>query len=145
MTELCNAGLVFLNPRSRWCSPPLIIMKSGVGNFRMAVDARAVSEQTDRVVWPMPFLQVILEGLRGSICYFTLDFYKGYWQFLIATENQEIYSILTDEGVNTPTRVLLGAFNSVAYTQLTGQLMFQELMYAGLLVWIDDLLGYAMC
>eukprot|EP00644_Phytophthora_capsici_P008513 jgi/Phyca11/16446/fgenesh1_pg.PHYCAscaffold_20_\ len=56
----------------------------------------------------------------------------------------EIYSILTEEGVITPTRVLMGGTNSVAYVQSTVQEMFAELFNNGLLIWIDDLLGWAI-
>ncbi|KAK1929993.1 Retrovirus-related Pol polyprotein from transposon 297 [Phytophthora citrophthora] len=55
---------------------------------------------------------------------------------------QEIYSILTEEGVITPTRVLMGGTNSAAYVQSTIQQMFDKLFNNGLMIWIDDLLGY---
>jgi hypothetical protein len=75
-------------------------------------------------------------------CFFSLDFFKGYWQFLLAAESQELFSFLTDEGVFTPTRVLMGSSDSVAYCQSTVQEMFKDVLYQGLLVWLDDLLGY---
>lgn len=56
---------------------------------------------------------------------------------------QAIYSILTEDGVITPTRVLMGGTNSVAHVQSTVQAIFGDLYNNGLLVWIDDLLGYA--
>ncbi|GMF34348.1 unnamed protein product [Phytophthora lilii] len=90
----------------------------------------------------MPILETVFEQLRGSTCYFSLDFFKGFWQFAIAVLCQEIYSILTEEGVITPTRVLMGGTNSVAYVQSTVQQMFDELFNNGLVIWIDDLLGY---
>ncbi|OWY99769.1 hypothetical protein PHMEG_00029176 [Phytophthora megakarya] len=46
-------------------------------------------------------------------------------------------------GIFTPTRVLMGASDSVAYCQSTVQKMFEEFLYNGLLIWLDDLLGYA--
>ncbi|KAG3073353.1 hypothetical protein PI124_g23646 [Phytophthora idaei] len=55
---------------------------------------------------------------------------------------QEIYSILTEEGVITPTRVLMGGTNSVAYVQSTVQEKISEVFNKGLLIWIDNLLGY---
>ncbi|OWZ04249.1 hypothetical protein PHMEG_00023876 [Phytophthora megakarya] len=46
-------------------------------------------------------------------------------------------------GIFTPTRVLMGGSDSVAYCQATVQEMFEEFLYNGLLIWLDDLLGYA--
>lgn len=95
----------------------------------------------------MPILDVVFDRLRASKSYFSLDFFKGFLQFAMAEHCQEIYSILTEDGVVTPTRVLMGRTNSVAYVQATVQEMFEELFNEGLLIWIliwiDDLLGYA--
>ncbi|ETW06575.1 hypothetical protein H310_02792 [Aphanomyces invadans] len=46
--------------------------------------------------------------------FFTLDFFKGYWQFALVKTSQEMFSFLTDTGVYTPTRVLMGGTASVA-------------------------------
>ena len=142
VAELVKAGLVFRNPRSRWCSPPLIVKKPEANEFRMTVDVRAVNAQTERMVWPMPMLEVILDHVAGAQLFFSLDFFKGYWQFLLDEGSQELFSFLTDEGVYTPTRVLMGGSDSVAYCQSTVQDMFGDFLYQGLLIWLDDLLGY---
>jgi hypothetical protein len=139
---LVNAGLCYRNPKSRWCSPPLVVNKQEVGDHRMTVDVRAPNDRVDPTVWPMPILEVAFGRLEGSSRYISLDFFKGFWQFAMAVWCQEIYSILTEEGVITPTRVLMGGTNSVAYVQSTVQEMFAEVFNNGLLIWIDDLLGY---
>ena len=54
-----------------------------------------------------------------------------------------MFSFLTDQGVYTPTRVSMGGSDSVAYCQATVQAIFDEVLYKGLLIWLDDLLGYA--
>jgi hypothetical protein len=108
VAELERAGLVYKNTRSRWCSPPLIVRKPEANDFRMTVDVRAVNAQTERMVWPMPMLEVVLDHLDGAAVFFSLDFFKGYWQFKLAEESQEMFSFLTDQGVYTPTRVLMG-------------------------------------
>jgi hypothetical protein len=142
VAELLASGICFRNPQSRWCSPPLIVKKPGVGKYRMTVDVRGPNECVEPIAWPMPLLEVILERLRGKKRYFKLDFFKGFLQFAVAVRCQEIYSILTEDGVITPTRVLMGGTNSVAYVQATVQEMFDEIFNDGLLIWIDDLLGY---
>ncbi|KAG3098431.1 hypothetical protein PI125_g15326 [Phytophthora idaei] len=139
---LIAAGLCYRNPRSRWCSPPHVVNKPEAGAHRMTVDVRGPNECVEQIVWPMPVLEVVFDRLRGSSRYFSLHFFKGFWQFAMAVWCQEIYSILTEEGVMTPTRVLMGGANSVAYVQSTVQEMFSEVFNKGLLIWIDDLLGY---
>ncbi len=134
---------MYKNTRSRWCSPPLIVRKPEANAFRMTFDVRAVNAQTERMVWPMPMLEVALDHLVGGLGVFSLDFFKGYWQFQLDPESQEMFSFLTDQGVYTPTRVLMGGSDSVAYCQATLQAMFDDILYRGLLIWMDDLLGYA--
>lgn len=61
----------------------------------------------------------------------------------LAESSQELFSILTDEGIYTPTRVLMGGSDSVAHCQAAVQEMFAEYLYRGLMAWLDDVLGYA--
>jgi hypothetical protein len=130
--QLEKAGLVYKNMRSRWCSPPLIVRKPEANAFHV----RAVNAQTERMVWPMPMLEVVLDHLAGASLFFSLDFFKGYWQFKLDPESQEILSFLTDQGVYTPTRVLMGGSDSVAYCQATVQAMFDDILYRGLFGWM---------
>jgi DNA-binding transcriptional ArsR family regulator len=131
--KLEEAGLVYKNKKSRWSSPPLVVKKAG-GGFRMTVDVRAVNDRTERLVWPMPMQESILGLLRGSEYFFSLDFFKGYWQLPLSKESQEIFSFIVDSAVYTPTRVLMGGSDSVAYCQSSVQEMFEELVYNGLLI-----------
>ncbi|KAE9210787.1 hypothetical protein PF002_g18724 [Phytophthora fragariae] len=84
-----------------------------------------------------------MDYLTDSELYFLLDFFKGYWHFLLSLECQELFSFLTDMGIFTPTRVLMGGSDSVAYCQAPVQEMFEEFLYNGLLIWLDGLIGYA--
>lgn len=140
--SLVDAGLCYRNNRSRWCSPPLIVKKKEAGQFRMTVDVRAVNAQTEVMLWPMPILEVVMDHLHGARVFFVIDFFKGYWQLALARESQELFSILTDEGIYTPMRVLMGGSDSVAFCQAAVQEIFAKYLYKGLMAWLDDVLGY---
>ncbi|KAG6613332.1 DNA binding protein [Phytophthora cinnamomi] len=64
--ELVRAGLCYRNPQSKWCSPPLIVRKPDVDDFRMTVDVRRVNVQMQRILWPMPMLEIVLGHLREA-------------------------------------------------------------------------------
>jgi hypothetical protein len=108
--QLENAGVVYKNTRNRWFSPPLIVRKPEANEFRMTVDVRAVNAQTERMVWPMPLLEVVFDHLVGASMFFSLDFSKD----IGSSSCQEIVSFLTDQGVYRPTRVLMASSESVA-------------------------------
>ncbi|TDH65839.1 hypothetical protein CCR75_009603 [Bremia lactucae] len=96
----------------------------------MTVDVHGANDCVEQIVWPMPVLEVIFDRVRGSSRYFSSDFFKGFCQFAMAVWCQD--SILTEECVITPTRVLMGGTNSVAYVQSTVQKMFAEIFNKGL-------------
>ncbi|OWY97227.1 Retrotransposon protein, Ty3-gypsy subclass, partial [Phytophthora megakarya] len=142
--ELLGSGLTYVNSSSRWASPPRIVPKNEPGTYRMTVDMRAVNERTDPIQWPMPILESALGLLEGSSCYFTLDWFRGYWQLPLHPESQEIFSVMTHRGIITPTRVLMGGMDAVAYCQHVVEEVFRPMLYHGVLAWLDDILGYAV-
>ncbi|KAH9109318.1 hypothetical protein AeMF1_015600, partial [Aphanomyces euteiches] len=121
--ELEDAGLVYRNTRSRWAAAPRIVPKKDPGDLRMTIDS-SNNACTEPMPWPMPNLE-------------------GYWQLPLHSESQEYYSFMTPIGVVTPTRVLMGQSDAVAYCQGVVDELFGEMIMHGLLGWLDDLLGYA--
>lgn len=71
-----------------------------------------------------------------------MDFSKDHWQFPTLGNYQELFNFLTDMVVYNPRRVLMGGTDSVACCQATEQEMLADLLYKGLLIWLDDLLGH---
>ncbi|KAG3110724.1 hypothetical protein PI124_g9656 [Phytophthora idaei] len=65
-------------------------------------------------------LEAALTVLEGSMRYFTLDWFRGYSQLPLHEDSRETFSIMTHRGFNTPTRVLMGGANSVAYLPARG-------------------------
>lgn len=138
--EFEKAGYITRNNASKWACAPLVVPKPGKEGFRFTVDLRPVNSQTKKTVWPMPLVEPMLAKLSGSRTWFKLDFLHGYWQFPLAEESRECQSFHTPFGVYTPNRVLHGATNAVAYFQSSMEAMFG---HVDLLIYLDDLLGYA--
>ena len=143
LDDLVAAGLLYPNHRSRWASPPRIVSKKEPGQYRMTVDTRGVNACTEPMHWPMPDLESAPACVEGSSAYLLLDWFRGYWQLPLAEESQELYTVMTDRGLYTPTRVLMGSADAVAYCQGTVQLIFGDLMDRCMLAWLDDILGFA--
>ncbi|KAF0756606.1 hypothetical protein AaE_004568 [Aphanomyces astaci] len=64
---------------------------------------------------------------------------KGYWQLPLHHDSQEYYAFMTLIGVVSPTRVLMGQLDVVAYCQGVVDELFGDMLMHGLL---DNLLGY---
>ncbi len=142
MAELERRGLVYKNPESRWGSAPRVVSKKD-GSLRMTVDLRAVNDRTIPRAWPMPHQEAEMADLEGATCFFDVDGFKQYWQEPLAKTSREYLSIVTPNGIYTPTRVLMGATDAVAYTQQTMETIMAPVLNNGVKVWLDDVLGYA--
>jgi hypothetical protein len=91
----------------------------------------------------MSNLDAAFATLVGTEVYFTLDWTKDYWQLVLHPESQEYFSFMTPFGVYTPTRVLMGQTDAVAHCMSVVTKLFGDLLFRGLLAWIDDFLGAA--
>jgi Reverse transcriptase (RNA-dependent DNA polymerase) len=115
--ELEKLGLVYKNTGAEWASPPLILPKPGLDQYRMTVDLRVPNASTKRTAWPMPNLEDKLHDLHGSEVFATLDFCQGYWQIPLHKDSQDCQSFITPDGVYTTTRVLHGTRNTTKHLQ----------------------------
>ena len=120
----------------------------------MVVDLRAVNAQCEQSAWPMPFLEAIVTYLSNSKYWFIPEAFKGFWIMPLDQSCQEIFSLMTDRGVFTPTLSIQGALNSATQFQarmgeylMSGCVknggIFDEWLCESLIVWIDDLSGHA--
>jgi len=143
VAALESNGMVYKNNRATWAAAPRIVPKKEAGDLRMTIDSRPINACTEPMPWPMPNLDSAMVCLVGTTAYFTLDWTKGYWQLPLHADSQMYFSFMTPFGVYTPTRVLMGQTDAVAYCQSVVHQMFGELLFRGLLAWLDDLLGSA--
>ena len=129
---------------SVWASRPNLVPKlSADPPVRLTVDERAVNMQLESHVFPMPPIEDVVDNTRGSRFFAKIDATHGYWQFPLAEESREIFTIITDRGSYRPTRILQGTFDSVEWFH--GHIA-QDLEERGpkeLLQWIDDIVNHA--
>ena len=116
--QLLKNGSIRRNRNSIWISPSYVVRKPGrsgalIDHYRWTIDLRYVNSQCDPIAGVLPVLETILEHVSGSKVYASLDAHKGYWQFPLSEESQEMCSFVTHEGVFTPSRLLQGHQDSV--------------------------------
>ncbi|OWZ01914.1 LOW QUALITY PROTEIN: hypothetical protein PHMEG_00026622, partial [Phytophthora megakarya] len=93
--ELVEHGLVVENHRNRWASTSRIVAKREARQYRMTVYTRAVNALTEPMPWPMPDIESDLAMVEDSHSYFTIDWWRGYWQLPQDEDSQELYTIMT--------------------------------------------------
>jgi hypothetical protein len=67
---------------------------------------------------------------------------KGYWQFPVEELSQRSLAFVTSRGTFQFTRVVMGARNSAAHFQNVMQAILEGLIFAGVLLYLDDILIY---
>ena len=146
--KLVDFNLATINPRSRYSSAVHIIHKVPTPlnvetDFRWVVDYKRVNTGLEPIHWPLPRLDVVTEAVAGAKYFFSCDFNRAYWQLPLHPDSREYFSMITDQCCLTPNRVPQGSTDAVMYCQQTMQSVFAERLYKGLVIWIDDILGYA--
>jgi hypothetical protein len=86
-------GLAYRNKNSRWSSPVMIVPKQKYpGEFRMVIHCRYANSQVQPMAGFLPILEVSVSYLDGVSWFGSLDAFKGFWQFPLEYDCQEIYS-----------------------------------------------------
>lgn len=143
--EVVEAGCLYKNRESRWTSPAYVVPKPDTNGkrLRVTVDLRVPNRMVEPIQWPMPHLDTLLQFMSGCQYYITCDGFKGYWQLPLDKESQEIMSIMTHNGVFTPTRISQGAADSVMFFQSAMDTIFDEEKGKIVMTWVDDIIGAA--
>ena len=90
----------------------------GSNSYRMVTDYRAVNDTIAPAAMPMPNLEDKASLFAGATAWCTLDMLRGYWQVLLSEEAQEMFTMVTPEGMFTPRRVPAGVLNATGYLSL---------------------------
>jgi hypothetical protein len=137
MADMERLGLVKKNLASKWASPPLILPKAGPEKFRFTLDLRYPNSQAEQVSWPMPNMEDELASLAGSKYFATLDLMQGYWQLSLHEDSQECQSIITPDGVYTPTRAQHGTTNATVHMQSIMKDLMHDMRHS-VKIWLDE-------
>jgi hypothetical protein len=138
--KLTELGLLKRNQRSKWSSPVFLPPKRD--SFRFTVDSRQVNSCIEPRAWPLPFMDIDLERAVASKYYAVLDADNGYFQIANDEEFAEVFSILTEDGIFTPTRLVQGTVDGVAVFQSAMMTILADKIHRTVAIWIDDIIVF---
>ena len=133
--EMLRAGII-RESRSPWASPVVMVIKSD-GSYRFCSDYRKINANTVNDAYPLPRISDILDRLRGSILFSTLDLKAGFWQLPMAEDSIAKTAFNTPDGLYEFIKAPFGLKNLPAefsrrMRQVLGDLSFIE-------IYLDDL------
>ena len=77
----------------------------GSNSYRMVMDYRAINDTIERAAIPMPHLEDKASLFTGATAWCTLDMLQGHWQVPLSEGRQEMFTMVTPEGLFTSRRV----------------------------------------
>ena len=80
---------------SPWASPVVLVRKWD-GSLRFCVDYRALNSVD---VFPLPWIDDLLDKLGQAKYFTTLDLKSGYWQIKVDAKSQEETALVTHQGL----------------------------------------------
>ncbi|GJZ21112.1 reverse transcriptase domain-containing protein [Tanacetum coccineum] len=105
-----------------------LIPQRTVTGWRMCIDNRKLNNVTQKDHFPLPFIDQMLERLAGHEYYCFLDGFLGYFQILIAPEDQEKTTFTCPYGTFAYKRMPFGLCNVPATFQRCIIAIFHELV-----------------
>ena len=153
--KLLDLGIIYAISDSEWVSPVHVVpKKSGFQliknemnelvpmrlqtGWRMCIDFRKLNAATRKDHFPLPFIDQMLERLAGKAYFCFLDGYSGYYQIVVAPEDQEKTTFTCSFGTFAYRRMPFGLCNAPATFQKYMLSIFSDMVEDIIEVFMDD-------
>ncbi len=94
------------------------------------------------MLFPLPRIDDILDALRGSMYFSTLDLYSGYWQVEMDQRDIDKTAFVTRQGLFRFTVMPFGLCNAPATFERLMELVLKDLNWKICLIYLDDIIVY---
>ena len=122
---------------------PIVIVRKKDNSIRLCIDYRKVNARTLLDAFPLPRIEEALEVLANTQLYTSLDLAHGYFQIAMDPESIPITAFRVPWGLFEFTRMPQGLKNSPATFQRVMELIFGDLNYSSLILYLGDVLVFS--
>lgn len=122
----------------------VIAPKKGPERYRMAFDLRELNTCLEYYNVPTPSGSEVESVFAGKWVFLSFDLFKSFWQLPLSELSRRLYTLATAEKLYLPTRVIMGAKNSMSALSKAVREVLGDLMDTGdLAAYADDGAGGA--
>ncbi|KAL3680880.1 hypothetical protein R1sor_023836 [Riccia sorocarpa] len=139
--KLKEADFIYPVKEYDWLSPIVIVPKKN-GKLRVCVDYRKLNEFTVKDLYPIPFIDDILDKVAGREAYTFMDGYSGYNKVEISPEDRKKTTFITPWGAYAYARMPFGLSNTPATFQRLVIDTFAEYLGDFMEAFLDDFTVY---
>jgi hypothetical protein len=153
--KLLVAGIIYPVPHNEWVSPVHCVPKKGgltvvkneknelipqrtVTGWQMCLDYRKLNKATKKDLFPLPFIDEMLERLANHTYFFFIDGYSGFMQIPIHPDNQQKTTFTCPYGMFAYRRMPFGLCNTPTSFQRCMMAVFSEFIKEIVEVFMND-------
>jgi hypothetical protein len=141
IAELQAKGFIRLSS-SPWGAPVLFVEKKD-GTQRMCIDYRSLNEVTIKNKYPRPWIEDLVDQMKGASIFLKIDLRSGYHQLKIRESDIPKTTFRTPYGLYEYTVMSFGLTNAPAYFMYLMNRVFMEYLDRFVVVFIDDILVFS--
>ena len=138
VTDMLHQGVI--QPSSSPWASPIVLVKKKDGKYRFCVDYRKLNAVTKKDAHPLPRVDDLLDALKGSVMFSTMDLRSGYWQVSMEPKDREKTAFVTPDGLWEFCRMPFGVSNGCATFQRAIEIVLSGLTYETCLCYFDDII-----
>lgn len=127
---------------SPWASPVVLVTKPD-GSYRFCIDYTKLNAASVKESFPLPNIEEHLDRLAGARIFTVMDLASGFWQIPVAESDVEKLAFVTPIGTYEPLRMPYGYVGAPPIFQAAISESLDPLLYAYVLVYIDDIIVYS--
>lgn len=139
--EMLSQGII-QESKSPWASPVTLVRKKN-GEFRFCIDFRTVNGVSLDDAFPLPHIDTILDGLKGSRIFSSLDCASGYWQIPMHEDSRQLTAFCTPDGLYECLRMPFGLKTAPACFQRMMNTLLAPFIGKFIYVYLDDILVFS--
>ena len=134
-----NVGFLSVVEYPEWLANVVPVPKKD-GKVRVCVDFRDLNKASPKDDFPLPHIDMLVHSTAGCPMLFFMDGFSGYNQILMAPEDMENTSFITEWGTYYYQVMPFGLKNAGATYQRAATTLFHDMMHRDVEVYVDDMI-----